>query len=148
MVFDTIENAHLYYGLGDRFRRALEWLAQADPDKLVPGQRVDIDGDGIYATLFDLDTLPRWESKLEAHRDYADIQYLVQGAERVGYALEGKMAPVSEYEPDIQFFNGDWDTLRLRPGCFYIVWPQDQHAPRVADGQPSRVVRIVAKVKL
>ncbi len=148
MVFDTIENAPLYYGLGPRIQAALEWIQAADVSTLEPGQRVDIDGDNVYATLFDLDTLPREESKLEGHRDYADIQYLIEGHEQVGYALRGTMPPVSDYIPDVQFFQGDWDALTLRSGCFYIVWPQDLHAPRVAAGSTAPVRRLVVKVRL
>ena len=89
MVLDKIENAPLYYGLGDRFRRALEWMAHVDHNSLTPSQRVDIDGDNIYATLFTVDTLPAHEAKLETHRQYADIQYVLEGGEKVGYMLEG-----------------------------------------------------------
>ena len=87
MVFDKLEHASLYYGLGPRFRQALEWLAQVDPAALPSGQRVDIDGDNIYATRFDVDTKRPEEAKLECHRNYADIQYVVSGTEGVGYAL-------------------------------------------------------------
>ena len=142
MVFDKLEHASLYYGLGPRFRQALEWLAQVDPAALPSGQRVDIDGDNIYATRFDVDTKRPEEAKLECHRNYADIQYVVSGTEGVGYALP------DAYQPDIQFFTTDWDTLTVRPGTFYIVWPQDLHAPRVALGAPGPVTVIVAKVKL
>lgn len=148
MVFDNLKNAAQYHGLGPRFQAALEWMAQVDPATLPQGERVDIDGDNLFATYFELDTLPQGESKLEGHRNYADIQLLIAGRERVGYALAGTMEPVSEYTPDIQFFNGPWDTLSLRPGDFYIVWPQDLHAPRVADGIVGRVRRLVVKVKL
>lgn len=148
MVFDKIEHAPLYYGLGPRFQMALEWLSHVDPASLIPGQRVDIDGDNVYATLFDVDTLPPEECKLECHRDYADVQYLVQGEEAAGYLLDGPAQPLSEYTPDIQFFSGKWDALTVRAGTFYIVWPQDLHAPRMATNAPARVVRLVAKVKL
>ena len=148
MVFDALENAHLYYGLGERFRTALTWLAQADASRMEPGVRVDIDGDNIYATCFDIDTLPREEAKLEGHLHYADIQCLVSGAENVGYALRGTVPSVSDYEPDIAFFGGDFAVLPLLPGNFYIVWPQDLHAPRVANGGVCRVKRLVVKVKL
>lgn len=149
MVIDKIENAHLYYGLGPRFRKALEWLAAADPAELVSGERVDIDGDEVYATYFAVDTLPAQECKLECHRNYADIQFLRSGLEGVGYALpDAPLEQLSEYEPDIQFFTGAWDTLTVRPGTFYIVWPQDLHAPRVAVDGVGPVERLVAKVKL
>lgn len=150
MVIDKLEYAPLYYGLGDRFRRALEWLCAVRPDELPTGQRVDIDGDCIYATKFELDTLPREESKLEGHQRYADIQCLIRGGECVGWAPEGTMEPVSAYDEkgDIRFFQGDWDCLALQPGSFYIAWPQDLHAPRVANGLVGPVTRIVVKVKL
>ena len=149
MVLDKIENAPLYYSLGDRFRRALEWMAHVDHNSLTPSQRVDIDGDNIYATLFTVDTLPAHEAKLETHRQYADIQYVLEGGEKVGYMLEGgEVRQLSEYEPDIQFFTGDWDTLTVRAGMFYIVWPQDYHAPRLACGSVAPTKRLVVKVKL
>lgn len=51
------------------------------------GQRVDIDGDNVFATLFEVDTLPPEACKLECHQNYADIQYLLSGMEGAGYAL-------------------------------------------------------------
>lgn len=151
MVIDKIENAPLYYGLGPRFQQALEWLANVDPDTLTPGQRVEIDGTDLYGFLFEVDTLPVEECKLECHQHYADIQYLAAGLEGAGYALpDAELKQLTEYDPqgDIQFYTTDWDTLTIRPGTFYIVWPQDLHAPRVALGAPGPVRRLVAKVKL
>ena len=142
MVVDKIEHASLYYGLGKRFQTALEWLASADVGALTPGQRVDIDGDNVFATLFEVDTLPPEACKLECHQNYADIQYLLSGMEGAGYALpDAELHALSEYDPkgDIQFYTAEWDTLTIRPGTFYIVWPQDLHAPRVALGQPGPV---------
>ena len=57
LVIDKIENAPLYYGLGERFRKALEWLAAVDPSTLSPGEKVPIDGENVYGLLFQVDTL-------------------------------------------------------------------------------------------
>ena len=51
LVIDKIENAPLYYGLGERFRKALEWLAAVDPSTLSPGEKVPIDGENVYGLL-------------------------------------------------------------------------------------------------
>ena len=100
MVIDKMKNAPLYYGLGQRFQQALEWLAKVDPDTLTPGQRVDIDGDNVYATRFDVDTKLPADCKLECHRDYADIQYVVSGTEGMGYSLpDAPLKQLSEYTP-------------------------------------------------
>ena len=92
----------------------------------------------------------REESQLEGHKRYADIQYLLEGSECVGYAQNGTVPVTVPYDPqkDIGFWNGDWDTLKLEAGMFYIVWPDDLHAPRVACGAPAPVKRMVVKVKL
>lgn len=149
MIIDKIENASLYYGLGERFQLALEWLAAVDPASMPSGQKVEIKGDELYATRFDVETKLPADCKLECHKDYADIQFVVSGTEGMGYSLpDAPLEQLSEYTPDIQFFTTDWDTLTIRPGTFYIVWPQDLHAPRVALEAPGPVTVIVAKVKL
>ncbi|MEQ2455139.1 YhcH/YjgK/YiaL family protein [Flavonifractor hominis] len=151
MVLDRIERASLYYGLGPRFQTALEWLAQIDPDTLVPGQRVSIDGENVYATRFDVETKPASNAQLEGHQNYADIQFLVSGEEALGYtAADSAVVPAADYDAtkDIQFFTAQWDTLTISPGTFYIVWPQDLHAPRLAYNGVKPVRVIVAKVKL
>lgn len=151
MVLDKIERASLYYGLGTRFQTALEWLTQINPDTLVPGQRVSIDGDKVYATRFDVETKIASDAQLEGHHNYADIQFLVSGEESVGYALaDSPVVHVTDYDPvkDIQFFTAQWDTLTIYPGTFYIVWPQDLHAPRLAHNGITPVSVIVVKVKL
>ena len=150
MVIDKIQNAQQYYGLGPRFQKALEWLKTADATKLTPGQKVEIEGSDIYATYAEAETVPPAQAKLEAHQNYADIQYLVSGVETVGYILEGPVQPKEDYNPqkDVQFFTGEQDVLTVQPGTFYIVWPQDYHAPKRALDQPVHVQRIVVKVKL
>lgn len=150
MVIDRLINAPFYYGLGPRFQKALQWLGQADPSALTPGQRVSIEGDEIYATLFDTETLPAEACKLEYHKNYADIQYVVSGSEAVGYVLDGPVTVLEPYDPakDIGFAAAGWDKITVSSGSFYIVWPQDYHAPRMALSQPEHVVRLVVKVKL
>ena len=63
----------------------------------------------------------------EAHEHYADIQCLLEGEEAVGYALKDGRAPAKPYDPeaDIAFWDVPFDTIRLKPGDFYIVWPED-----------------------
>lgn len=150
MVIDRVKNAAVYHGLGARFRKALEWMVQADPSGMAPGEKYAIDGENIFATLFEVETLPREESQLEGHKRYADIQYLLEGRECVGWAQRGTVPATVPYDPqkDIGFWNGDWDTLKLEAGMFYIVWPDDLHAPRVAWGAPAPVKRMVVKVRL
>ena len=152
MVLDHLTNVSRYDGLDARLQQALEWLKNADFSKLPAGERIIIDGDRIYATV--AVTRPRVvgsdDIKLEAHRAYADIQYVISGEECLGYARLGTKAPLTEYNPekDVQFFQDGWDTLHLKTGDFIIAWPEDLHAPCITTGEASDVKRVVVKVKL
>ncbi len=150
MVFDNVKNVSLYYGLGDRFHTALEWMTRADTSKLKSGDRVDIDGDLIFARYFEVDTKSPDGAMPEGHANYADIQCLLEGDEAVGYALQDGRAPAKAYDPsaDIAFWDVPFSMIRLKPGDFYIVWPEDLHAPRLAVASPSRVRVLVVKVRL
>ncbi len=150
MVFDNRENLARYYGLGDRFRTALEWMASADLTSAKSGDRLEIDGDNVFARYFEVDTHSPVGAMPEGHEHYADIQCLLEGEEAVGYALKNSRAPTKPYDPagDIAFWDVPFSTVRLQPGDFYIVWPDDLHAPRIALGDPSPVRVLVVKVKL
>lgn len=150
MVFDNIKNAQLYYGLGERFRTVLEWMATADVSGLKNRDQVVIDGENVYVKYFDTETKSPEGAMPEGHSNYADVQYLLEGEEAVGYALKGAEAPAKPYNPekDIAFWDVPYSTIRLKPGDFYIVWPDDLHAPRLAVDAPGKVRVLVGKVKL
>ena len=150
MVFDNVKNAHLYYVLGARFRTALEWMAHADVSGLKSRDQVTIDGDRVYAKYFDMETKLPDGVMPEGHSNYADIQYLLDGEEALGYARKGEEAPAKPYDAqkDIAFWDVPYDTIRLKAGDFYIVWPDDLHAPRLALKETGKVRLLVIKVKL
>lgn len=50
MVVDTIENAHLYKDLGDKIKRAFEYLEATDFELLASG-KYNVDGEDILRSL-------------------------------------------------------------------------------------------------
>ena len=67
MVLDTINNAHLYYGLGPRFVRAFEYLATTDFHALEKG-KYEIDGDNLFAIINEYDTIDPSGEQMESHK--------------------------------------------------------------------------------
>lgn len=130
--------------------RALEYLKKTDFSKLEDG-RYEIEGDRIYATVSRYQSKPWNECRPEAHRRYADVQYMAEGQELIGWcaftpALE-EAEPYHE-EKDVVFFK------RLEPesdfvlseGSYAILTPKDIHRPCCALGEPSPVLKVVVKV--
>jgi YhcH/YjgK/YiaL family protein len=148
MVFDLLANAHLYAALGPRIARGLEFLANTDLAHLPVG-RHEIDGSQLYALVSEYQPKPLAQGKWEAHKRYADLQFVASGVERFGVAPLGQMQS-GDYIPekDISWLTGEGDILTVRAGQFLILWPGDAHMPGLESGVPGTVRKIVVKVAL
>lgn len=148
MIVDRLENAALYYSLGPRLERALRYLQVTDAGQLAPGRR-EIAGEQIFALVQEYSS-KRWgEGFWEAHRKYLDVQYVVAGVERMGYAPAQSLRTVEEnLEKDFLKLEGDGSFVVLPAGSFAILMPQDAHMPGMAVDQPEPVKKIVVKVQV
>lgn len=144
---DHIRNASLYYGLGSRIAAALQFLEKTDLAALKPG-KYPIDDRECYAIVSHYETKPLAQGAWEAHRRYADIQYIISGAERMGYANLDTMSPCSAYDDarDFVALEGEGDFLVTRAGTFFIFGTQDAHMPGIAVSAPEPVRKVVVKV--
>ena len=109
---------------------------------------IDIDGDRVFALVNRDPGRGRSGARLEAHRKYIDIQYLVSGREEIGWRPTRACREVTEpsvAEGDIMFFGDASQTwIDLPVGKFMIFWPEDAHAPLAAEGDNLKVVIKVA----
>ena len=148
MIYDTLSCAAQYAGLSPAFAKAFEFLKKTDFSTLNPG-RYEIDGDRAFALVSAYSPKPCAEAKWEAHRQYADIQVLIEGAEKQGFAplAQGKDSEGYLPDRDIEFLRvDDGNYITLKPGMFAVYFPQDLHQPGVkANDLP--VKKIVVKVK-
>ena len=147
MIIDRIENAPLYLGLGKRIAAALDYLRGTDFSR-VPTGRCDLDGASLYALVQEYATRPRETARWEAHRRYIDVQYLVSGVERIGYANLARLKVAEAYDEkkDALFLSGEGDFLLMRPGMFMLLWPEDGHMPGIAAETPAPAKKVVVKV--
>ena len=149
MIVDKIENANLYKNLGDRIQKSFDYIRQTDLKKLKPG-RYDIDGDKIFALISEYQTKAELEGKLEAHRKYIDVQYVIEGEELMGYAPLGDQEISEPYkeENDIIFYKGERVFIKVYGGMFAIFFPEDVHMPGIQVEKKSPVRKLVIKVKV
>jgi biofilm protein TabA len=130
-------------------RQGLEFLATTELASLADG-RHDIDGGRLFALMHRYTTRPPQDCRWEAHRTYADIQYVIEGVERMGIV---NITRTREHEPydearDVAFFAPGEDYVTVPAGMFAIFMPEDVHSPCVAAGEPAPVAKIVLKVAI
>ncbi len=149
MLIDKIGNYGLYSGLRKNIFTALEHIRNTDFTNMETG-RYDIDGENIFAIVSDYTTKNSADCRLEAHRKYIDVQYMVKGAELVGYAPLMKQIPVTDYdgEKDVTFYKDDAVSfINFNKGMFVIFFTGDLHMPGIGT-KPSTVRKVVVKVKI
>jgi len=149
MILDQLDQAACYYGIGARVEAGLRFLRGADLAGLANGRQA-IDGDAVYALVSEYQTKSLGQGQWEAHRRYLDIQCLISGEEKMGYApLSGlKVTQVYDAEKDCLFLEGLGDFLVVKPKMFILFMPQDAHLPGLAVGVPSKVKKVVVKVRV
>lgn len=152
MIFDNIKNCKMYYPINPKFEKAFEFIKKAVSENAEIGT-YEIDGKEIYAFIQNYDSKLKENSVFEAHKNYIDIQYIIEGCELLG-VLENSHAVVKdEYNPekDVAFYHdSDYASYCVaRQGEFCIFYPHDVHSPGVAyNNVPSNVKKIVVKIHI
>lgn len=146
MIIDRLANAAAWAHAARRLQSGLEFLRHADLASLSEG-RHEIDGEHLFALVLQYTTRPAGECAWEAHRKYFDLQYVVDGVERMGYMNLSHARERTAYdaERDVAFYEAGDDYVTVRAGMVAVFGPEDVHSPSVAAGAPAAVRKIVVK---
>ena len=144
MIKDNVRNSALYEGINPGFPIAFAFIKEVIASPKEVG-RYDLEK-GVFAFVQSYDSKPAENCKIEAHKKYIDIQFVLKGKELFGVA---DLATQTLYEDrfeekDVAFYHGEVDLLTLIDGDFVILFPEDAHRPQQGDG--SHVEKIVVKV--
>jgi biofilm protein TabA len=152
MITSTLAHLHWYKTISPNFEKAIDYVLSTDFRTLEPGKYA-VDGENVMAIVNEYTTKPATECDPESHRDYADIQLMVAGAEKFGYIPFRDQQATSPYRPekDVAFYSipgEDMNYITLQQGEFIIFFPSDIHQPEIFSQQPSLVRKVVMKVAL
>ena len=94
-------------------------------------------------------TKPPSEKKLEVHRKYIDIQFLVSGSETIYFGKQSDFSVKVPYnlKKDAEFLNGEpTEKVELEAGDFAVFFPEDAHRGGCISKTASQVEKVVVKV--
>src|SRR3569833_2972041 len=147
MILDRIAEGQHYAPMHPLFARALAYLRDTDL-KSLPIGKYELDGDRLFVLTQRPEGRTRAGAKLEAHRKYIDIQYVIEGNEAIGWRPTAECSQVElayDSDRDVALFTDkpvSW--FEVPPGSFSILWPHDAHAPLAAEGPVHKAVVKVA----
>ena len=149
MIIDSIKNADKYYNVHPSFAAAFEALKAIDEN--TPDERITVDGDNIFINLSTYVNKNIDECLYESHKKYIDIQYVLNGAERIDLTDVNNLTATDDRleTDDIAFYNECeyFSTAHLSEGIFVVIFPGEAHKPMIApDGKGIKTRKAVAKI--
>ncbi len=123
--------------------KAFQWLATHDLVNM-PAGRYEIEGKRCYINVEDGTTQAPEKRRIEAHRQYIDVQYVAKGTERFGLVNPKYATPSNEYKPDVQYFTSEKvKYMDSTPEVFFMFFPNDYHQAMVQAGKVGEKVRVI-----
>jgi YhcH/YjgK/YiaL family protein len=150
MIVADLKHIEHQISMAPALKKAIDFLRRWDIHKMSDG-KVEIDGDRVFAIVQRYETVMTDAPKFEYHRKYIDVQFVASGEEVIGWAPMERMSITESYDADKDICfgivaTGKWTPLLLRAGQLAVLWPEDGHAPKLAAGASSSVMKIVVKV--
>ncbi|MBQ0001575.1 MAG: YhcH/YjgK/YiaL family protein [Clostridiales bacterium] len=133
-----------------RIAEIMACLKAKDLDSLEVGTYRE--ADDWYYMVQSYNTKPVEACRLESHEQYADIQWVLKGEERLDIVATEGLEAEEPYnaEKDVAFWKAPACMMQmiLTDGGYAVLYPENAHRPGRAVGEPSPVRKIVVKVKL
>lgn len=152
MIFDKMENISDYFDELPILKKVEDFVADFNNKKLADGT-YEIDGKRVFAMVQSYRTKQQTQEMMfEAHKKYIDLQYVVNGIEKIRWARLDSVDLVEEkYSTgsDIAFYEGDaMFDFTLTKGAFLLLYPQDAHLPGLSAQKDVNVTKIVFKIQV
>ena len=147
MILSNLKYSDKFEGLHPGFKMVFDYIKSHDMLKAEDG-KIILDGDNVFINVVTKEA--KEKGKLEIHKDYIDIQIIMEGEEYIGWKAEDRMSSYPEpynAEKDIAFSDEESEIyVPLKQfGDFAILYPEDGHAPLVGKGT---IRKLIAKIKI
>lgn len=136
-------------GLPAPLIEAITAALQAQPRHKAPGS-YSLDGDRLFMNVMQFSTQPAAQKRAELHREYIDIQLLLDGEETIHYGVAGSARECDIWHDaeDYQLCDtiADRQSLVLTPGMFAVFMPGEPHKPGCSEGIAREIKKVVIKL--
>ncbi|MES2279755.1 MAG: YhcH/YjgK/YiaL family protein [Bacteroidota bacterium] len=145
---DAAEFARQYAANKDQWDKAFAYLKNTDLDKIPPG-KYPIEGTDLFASVSESPTKDFDKTLWESHRKVIDLQYVIQGAEKISVfpVANAKVTVPYDEAKDVARYEADGTVYTAVPGTFFLFFPSDAHRPSIKADGFDKDKKIVIKIK-
>ena len=149
LILDDLKNLKNYKNISDYIENCINFIKTHNLAGMDKG-RYEIAGKNLYVNIDEYTTKEKTESLPELHKNYADIQTVIQGKEYIGYSDGSDCKTEIEYdsEKDIEFLKGECEYFKAENSRFFMFLPNEIHHPCIMNGKKEFVKKAVFKLKI
>lgn len=134
-----------------RVKDAAEYLKHLNITEADSGSKVVVNEKFFYS-IQSYETKSEEECNLESHRNYIDIQIIVEGSEAMDIVDISKLIAKETYneKQDVIFWNIPHLMCRttLRAGDCIVLYPENAHRGAVSITKKEKVLKIIGKISM
>lgn len=130
--------------------KAFNFLKHEDLSALSVGVH-ELVGKDVFVKVTEYNTKTPEVVSFEAHKDYADIHYIVSGTENIEWANLSAASVKTPYDAvkDIVFYDAKESKIATgKPGIFFIILPNELHRSGINVKESVAVKKIVIKIRI
>jgi len=149
MIVDTLDNYKSYFAT-EIWEEIFSFLKTLDADS--PEASHELRGRKLFVNVDEYSTKGVEDAVLESHKKYIDIQLLLDGEEYIDVYPVDTLDIKDPYDEsrDVMFYHlpvkSEAVRVKLTPGTFTLLFPQDAHMPQLKVDQPQPVKKVVVKI--
>lgn len=126
-----------------------EFIEKHDLGRIPCGKYL-IDGEDFFVNVVSYDTKKETECIWEAHRQYIDIHYIINGKEKIRVANVNDMQ-IQEYIDEIDYVKMEGQAsaeINLQENKFLILFFEDAHMTGEYIEQPQKIKKAIFKINV
>ena len=136
--------------LEERIEEAVEFIEKLNFDEYEKGKHIV--NEDFFFLIQEYDAKEKDVARFESHKNFVDIQYIVEGKESMEVCPVTIMEVMNPYNPekDVEHYHHKDGAAKfvVTKGGYAIFYPADAHKPGVRVGDNKKVKKIVGKVRV
>lgn len=149
MMLSNLDTPLSSINVSQRVKTAINFLKNLD--KNIPDGKVEIDDKNIFALVATVKTEHPDKRFFEAHRDYIDVQFVIDGRQIIEWMPVTAFKEEKNYDEDndLYKFNQNFSGSKIIIGNnnYAIFFPEDAHKPLCFIDEASTIKICVIKVR-
>lgn len=149
MIYGNIQNKEEFNFLSEDLKKCFEYIKNNDLLSKEKGS-YEIEGKDIFVNIVEYETTTPKNRFWEAHKQYLDIHYILEGEEIIDINFLNNMK-IKDYVEKDDFVSMDGDkktSVVLQKEDFLICYPNDAHMTAIKVCESTKVKKAIFKVKI